>query len=135
MTVPGLLATSHADDPALLLRAFKRVYTNGRNTAVPLALSSGLLFSYAAYASNVPRMRLALGAAGALCAAIVPFTVLVMAPGIKVLMQAEASIEDRKRLGPDGAVRHLVAWAQLNLVRAALVTAGSATALWIAVLE
>ncbi|KZV71139.1 hypothetical protein PENSPDRAFT_752003 [Peniophora sp. CONT] len=140
--VPALLTTSGATDaPLSLLRAFERFYNRGKAAVPPFATLSAASFTYAALrASSVPfvtnrtfaaaHRSFLFGAAAALTIGILPYTLLVMIPGIKTLVKGAEDKLEAKKLGSDRAIGGVVAWNAQNWVRGALPLVGCVLGTW-----
>ncbi|KAI0033454.1 hypothetical protein K488DRAFT_69857 [Vararia minispora EC-137] len=116
VTVPAMFAGARAPDNAVILRAFSITYNRGRDVAVPLVLTSSGALAYSAYAA---RSSL-LGTAAALCASVLPWTLLAMKGNINVLLRAEANSDEREKLGMDATVQRIVFWAKQHWLRVVL---------------
>ncbi|THH19405.1 hypothetical protein EW146_g1742 [Bondarzewia mesenterica] len=140
---PALFLAASTNEPNLLARQWETVYTRGRNVAIPLgtlASSSFLYTAYAHYAAESPRgMWEKYAVAGALCIAIVPFTLTVMKANVRALQRAAKGVSEtaegekgkERELSVDGQVSEVVRWIRLNFVRALFPLTGFGIAVWL----
>ena len=127
----------------LVARQWKKVYDRGVSTSPPLALTSALMFSFVSYkwygTLNQPKAEL-YGLSALLTIGIVPYTLLVMLPTNKKLMnraeEAEALSAEQQLIGAkdtskDPSTKELLdRWATHNLARGLFPLAGSVLGLW-----
>ncbi|CZT15473.1 uncharacterized protein RCC_12329 [Ramularia collo-cygni] len=122
------------------VRQFKTMYNKGKSTSPLIVVAATLCNAYSAYRSSGSSVELvggvvspfALYVTAAVCLpAIIPFTLLVMEPGVnRELIRLGTLSEKGMELNRIKLMEHdiqamLVSWKGLNYVRAALVGAGA----------
>ena len=127
----------------LLLKQWGNAYAAGKKNVPPFAALSSACYFYLAYTlpSDAQKAKLyGYLAAGALTIGIIPYTLLVMLPTNKKLLE---KVDETKALtvkdevvevglGNETAHKLVDSWGMLNLGRAVLLTAGSLVGAWTA---
>lgn len=107
---------------------FSKVYHHGATIMGPGSVSSFCASMYLAYV--IPSQRMLWATAGISTISILPFTMLVMLPGInRVLAAVGGSQAEREKVAESEGKELLRTWVKQNYVRTTLLFAGGMTAL------
>lgn len=112
---------------------FSGVYYSGAAFVLPTNVLSTAAFAYLAYA--IPAQRATYGAAGAAVFAILPWTIMIMSPGIdRLIAVSKGTAAEQQKAGENGeVVKLLKAWTAQNWVRVGMTFAGGVAGLYAAV--
>ncbi len=113
------------DKPASIsVPMFAKFFSNGATVAIPSAVISVLASGYLAYSLPNQRLLWTVASTAPLCS--LPYTGLVMAPGIQRLLTiSESTVEQEKAEKSGEHVGLLKAWTAHNYVRAVLYFTGA----------
>ncbi|GAA5918462.1 hypothetical protein JCM6882_005141 [Rhodosporidiobolus microsporus] len=130
-STPLFLSLTRTASVSSSLREVRSLFSSGSHIFPQVASVSAALFSFLAY--SLPEKRKAYGAAAALVASILPFTVLLMLPASnqRLIDLNDLAKKDKDAVeGKRGEVEGLLkTFGRLNAVRAVLVAAGGVVGL------
>ena len=135
MVMPSLARSKAVDKvpSTILIKQWRHIYEAGKSQNPPVAASSSAAFLYLAWAvrqrSTNPQLPLYYGTAAALTLAIVPFTLLIMAPtNNKLIQHSTRELDDTK--SDDVEIDQLMSqWSTMNAFRSLLPLTGGLMAL------
>ena len=123
LTIPVLIETSPS--ASLLLQQWKRIFQRGHVQGPAIAVSTGLMYAYAAYTkSQQGQPWRAFAVAGATVVSMVPYTWVVMARTNNKLWAAVTGESKGGTVNSAEAQGLVNTWSRLNLFRAMFPLAG-----------
>ncbi|CAN8101324.1 unnamed protein product [Discula destructiva] len=129
LAIPGLLTpTAPPPAPQMLAQQWAGIYSRGKSLGPQTAILAVLGYGYLAYDQGSGGRWGRFAGAAALTLAIVPFTLMFMAPTNQKLFDVAAGTAGVVK---EGSVEELlVRWKGLNLVRSLWPLAGAVVGLW-----
>jgi hypothetical protein len=125
LTLPIL----YSRPPSVSTPIFEELYTRGGVALVPLGIFSASCSAIVAY--SIPTQRTLWGAAALATIGQLPWTVLIMMPGIKKLNAvAESSKEAQEKADKEEVTGLLKEWAWMNIVRGGFAFVGGLVGIW-----
>jgi noranthrone monooxygenase len=123
LTIPVLLETTN--QPEKLVHQWRRMYLNAHRRSPAIAVTTGLMYGYAAWSKHAAGEPWCVFAAAALTTVgIVPYTLTFMQSINDALFRADHLAAKGTGLALGEVQRMLIRWGQLSAVRALIPLAG-----------